>query len=79
MYFCQNTIVTPLKEGESVEALVVGPVGMVGLAAMDSPSFTCRFMSSILQRSNATALIKAREFAESLRKGRRNSNVMQGY
>jgi CRP-like cAMP-binding protein len=34
------SIVTPLREGETVEVLVVGPEGMVGLAALDSPDFT---------------------------------------
>jgi CRP-like cAMP-binding protein len=34
------SIVTPLEEGETVEVLVVGPEGMVGLGSLDSPDYT---------------------------------------
>jgi CRP-like cAMP-binding protein len=34
------SIVTPLQEGETVEVLVVGREGMVGLGSLDSPDYT---------------------------------------
>jgi CRP-like cAMP-binding protein len=33
-----GSVVTPMREGESVEVLLVGREGMVGLAGLDSPS-----------------------------------------
>src|ERR1043165_9721774 len=33
------SIVTPLQEGETVEVLVVGREGMVGLGSLDSPDY----------------------------------------
>ena len=34
------SIVTPLQEGETVEVLVVGREGMIGLGSLDSPDYT---------------------------------------